>query len=59
MPQAPDPITSPPEVPGQPWDATSEAPVGKWVSVNPNSGPASPEGTATGEFPGDGVWKQT
>lgn len=59
MAQAPDPITSPPPTAAQPYDATSDANVGKWVSVNPKSGPADSSGNATGEFPGDGPWKQT
>ena len=60
MPSAPNPITSPPEVPGQPWDATSDAPVGKWVSVDSCSGPADMQGNATGDFEGGpGPWKQT
>jgi hypothetical protein len=61
MPSAPDPITSPPDVPGQPWDATASETVGKWVPVDERSGEAGPQGTVTGEFPSDGasVWKQT
>jgi hypothetical protein len=61
MPSTPAEVTSAPVVPGQPWDATSDAPVGKWVSVDGNSGPASMEsGAATGDFEdGPGPWKQT
>jgi hypothetical protein len=60
MPRVPAPVTSPPEVPGQPYDATSDAPCGKWVSVNPKSGPASFENPdATGEFPSADGWSQT
>jgi hypothetical protein len=60
MPRVPAGITSPPDVPGQPYDATSDGPVGKWKSVNSNSGPASFEsGQATGEFESDGDWSQT
>jgi len=61
MAQAPDPITSPPAVPGQPWDATSSSPAGKWQSVDKNSGPASiTTGAATGDFEsGPGPWEQT
>ena len=60
MPDAPSPITSSPDVPGQPYDATSEAAVGRWKSVDPNSGPAGPDGSVTGEFGDDGTaeWKQ-
>lgn len=61
MAEAPSPITSPPPVPGQPWDATSDATVAGWVPVDQNSGPAGPDGMAHGEFPTDGApeWKQT
>lgn len=61
MAQAPDPITSTPDVPGQPWDATSESPAGKWKSVDPDSGPASiTTGACTGDFEsGPGPWRQT
>jgi hypothetical protein len=61
MADAPSPITSPPAVPGQPWDATSDATVSGWKNIDVNSGPAGPDGVATGEFPDDGapVWKQT
>lgn len=60
MAQAPNPITSPPDVPGQPYDATNEGPIGQWVSVDPNSGPADSSGHATGDFEnGPGPWKQT
>ena len=61
MPTAPDPITSPPDVPGQPYDATR--PDGDdcagWKKGN--SGPADP-GTfeAQGDWPdGPPPWKQT
>lgn len=61
MAKAPDPITAPPNTSFQPYDATSEAPIGKWQSVDPNSGPASiTTGEATGDFEnGPGPWKQT
>jgi hypothetical protein len=60
MATAPSPITSPPDVPGQPYDATSEGPVGKWQSVDPQSGPADMSGKASGDFEnGPGPWKQT
>lgn len=61
MPTAPKPITSPPPVPGQPYDATDDGALGRWVSVNPESGAAGPDGKATGDFPDDGaaIWKQT
>ena len=43
------------------YDATSEAPVGRWDSVDPMSGPC-PEGSfaeAGSDWPSTGVWKQT
>jgi hypothetical protein len=62
MASAPSPVTSPPDVPGQPYDAADDGPLGKWVSVNPQSGPCdlSGEGNATGSFEsGPGPWRQT
>lgn len=61
MAQAPSPVTSPPAVPDQPYDATSSAPCGKWLSVDEGSGPADwRTGNATGDFDnGPGPWKQT
>jgi hypothetical protein len=60
MPSAPEPITAAPEVPGQPWDATSSAPVAGWNSVDGNSGPANMSGSVSGDFDsGPGPWKQT
>lgn len=42
------------------YDATSEAPLGKWESVDPRSG-TCPEGSfeVSGDFPSTGMWKQT
>jgi hypothetical protein len=58
MPAAPDPITSTPDKPGQPYDATSEASLGKWTTVE--AGPANSSGKASGEWEGGpGGWKQT
>ena len=60
MPRVPSGVTSPPEVPGQPWDATSDGAVGQWKSVDSNSGPASFEsGQASGEFESGDGWSQT
>ncbi len=59
MASAPSPITSPPDVPGQPWDSTSDATVVGWVSVDRNSGPANMSGQATGDFDSGDGWKQT
>jgi hypothetical protein len=66
MPDAPNPITSPPPVDGQPWDATSVAPVAGWKSVDPDAGSVSFDtGQSSGDHfsnlpdAGDGGWKQT
>jgi hypothetical protein len=59
MPSAPSPVTSTPDVPGQPYDATSSASIGKWKSVDANSGPANASGKAAGDFESSGKWKQT
>lgn len=61
MPDAPSPVTSPPPVPGQPWDATSDATVSRWQPVDSGSGPASlVTGEAAGDFEdGPGPWRQT
>lgn len=57
MPSAPDPITSTPDQPGQPYDATSEASLGKWKTV---PGPANSSGEASSEWEGgSGGWSQT
>jgi hypothetical protein len=65
MADAPDPITSPPPVPGQPYDATeSGGSVASWKKVG-DGGAARPDGTAVpGDWPGngasgDGGWQQT
>lgn len=59
MASAPDPITSPPDVPGQPWDATNSSTVAGWVSVDGNSGPANMSGSASGDFESGDGWQQT
>jgi hypothetical protein len=60
MAKAPDPVTAPPDTSSQPYDATSEAPIGKWRSVDPESGPCDMAGSASGDFEnGPGPWKQT
>lgn len=61
MATTPDPITSTPDVPGQPYDATSGETISRWASVDKNSGPADwKTGNATGDFEdGPGPWKQT
>ena len=59
MPRVPSGVTSPPEVPGQPWDATSNATVAGWKSVDGGSGPADMSGNATGDFPSADGWTQT
>ena len=42
------------------YDATSDAPLGVWESVDPRSGPCA-GGTfeVSGDFPSTGDWKQT
>ncbi len=60
MAEAPNPVASSPDVPGQPWDATSNATVAGWKSVDNNAGPANMAGQATGDFDdGPAPWKQT
>jgi hypothetical protein len=60
MASAPDPITSPPDVVGQPWDATSSETVAGWETVDVKSGPANMQGTVAGDFEdGPGPWRQT
>jgi hypothetical protein len=59
MPTAPDPITSTPSVPGQPYDASNEGAIGKWQSVDGNSGPCDMNGKATGDFDSGSGWNQT
>lgn len=60
MPAAPDPITSPPNQPFQPYSATEDGNVDHWQSVDPNSGPCDMEMNVTGDFPdGPGPWRQT
>ncbi len=58
MPETPPPVTSAPEVPGQPWDAATDATVVGWKTVE--SGPANMQGSATGDFEdGPSPWRQT
>jgi hypothetical protein len=60
MPRVPAGITSTPDVPGQPYDATSGSALGKWKPVDANSGPASMDsGACTGDFESDSDWSQT
>jgi hypothetical protein len=59
MASAPSPITSPPSVPGQPYNSTSDATVCGWVSVDRNSGPANASGQASGDFESGDGWTQT
>lgn len=60
MPDAPAPIESSPDESSQPYDATDDGAIGKWVSVNPLGGPCDMKGHATGDFDGGpGPWKQT
>ena len=59
MPAAPEPVTSAPAFPYQPWDATGDNSAGKWKSVDANSGPANMSGNATGDFESGDGWSQT
>ena len=68
MPDAPSPITSPPDVDGQPWDATSESSVGKWDCLEDVADEIGFDGSQSGDhFAGadrhaggqSGPWKQT
>lgn len=60
MASASGPVTSTPDVPGQPYDATSDATIAGWVPVDRNSGPANAQGQASGDFEsGPSPWKQT
>jgi hypothetical protein len=53
------PITSTPSVDGQPYDATADGPVGPWVALEDNSGPASLQGgRVTGDFVDSAPWRQ-
>lgn len=58
MPSAPSPITSPPSPPGQPWDATSTSPVGKWKSVDADAGTGGDHFAGLPDA-GEGGWQQT
>lgn len=59
MAKAPDPITSPPAVPGQPYDALAEGTVVGWADL-PEGGPCDSSGHATSDFEdGPGIWRQT
>ena len=58
MPDTQSNITSPPAVPGQPYDACSDAPCGPWVKPTD----VADFGPADGQIPGadtDGKWRQT
>lgn len=57
MADADAPIMSAPNMPGQPYDATSDAPCGPWVKLP--GGPCDGQGNLTGaDFPSDGRWQQ-
>ena len=58
MADAPAPVSSAPNQPGQPYDATSDAALGPWVKP-PDSGPCDAQGNVRGDWPSDGAWKQT
>ncbi len=59
MADAPDPIASAPDMPGQPYDASSDADLGGWVKLSANL-PGGSEGLWRGEMPdGPAPWVQT
>lgn len=58
MPKAPNPITSPPSVEGQPWDATSTSEVAGWSAVDGNAGTNGDHFSGLPDA-GEGGWKQT
>jgi len=63
MADAPNPITSPPNVPGQPYDATGEGSIGKWEKI-PDGGAADRAGNIAGGWSDNGAssggdWEQT
>lgn len=58
MADAPNPITSVPSVPPAPYDATSDAPAGRWVKLT-QSGPCDMAGNVQDDWPDSGPWRQT
>ena len=59
MPDTNGVVQGTPELPYQPYDATDASSIGKWQSVDENSGPADMNGKATGDFESGSGWKQT
>jgi hypothetical protein len=55
----PAPVTSVPDMPGQPYDAAAPdgSALGQWVKVT--SGPCDMQGTVRGDWPSDSPWRQT
>lgn len=51
-------VEQPREQSYQPYDATSEAPLGQWVKLQANV-PGGSEGQWRTEFPDSGPWMQT
>ena len=58
MPDAPDPITSPPAQAFQPYDATSDADSGPWVKISANLPGGSEDLFRTDFEDGPGPWRQ-
>ena len=58
MADAPFPITSPPDQPGQPWDAAGpDGVISMWNKLP--GGAVGDDGQLTGDdFPSDGPWRQ-
>jgi len=60
MPTSNYPVDSTKPMPWQPYDAGAANDLGKWKSVDENSGPADETGHATGNFEdGPAPWRQT
>ena len=56
MADTPAPVSSAPNQPGQPYDATSDAALGPWVKLP--GGPCDGAGNITGDFADSAPWQQ-
>ena len=59
MPDTNPPVQGTPSLPYQPYDATDASTIGKWKSVDANSGPADMKGNVSGDFESGSGWSQT
>lgn len=59
MATAPEPVTSAPDQPGQPYDAAAGdgSMLGPWVKLP--GGPCDMSGKVSGDWPSDSPWRQT